>query len=469
MKRAADRPMKAPAILAAALLAALALAGGAGPRATTRPASGLERAGELVVRQMARSDFAAATRTFDAKMKRALGPDKLGGAWDALVASSGGFIDVIATRTEDLDRYTRVYVTCRFVRKNVDVQLVYNDRAQVAGLWYLPAKAVVTAKPPEGIAETPAVVGGGRFPLPATLSLPAEADGVPGVVLVHGSGPRDRDGTVGANKPFRDLAWGLARRGVAVVRYEKRTRIHGKELAARAGGFTVREETVDDAVAAAALLRATPGVDPARVFVLGHSFGGMLVGRIARRDRHAAGFILLAAANRRVEDALLEQTTYVYGLDGRIDEIEQVELRRIRAAARRIKDPALSPRTRGLLLGAPAAYWLDLRGLDPPAEARDVGRPMLILQGGRDYQVTRKEFGAWKAALAQTPNVRFKLYPKLNHLFIEGAGKPSPAEYRLGGHVHEQVLDDIAAWIAAPRPARAPTSAPTTRGRPLRE
>jgi fermentation-respiration switch protein FrsA (DUF1100 family) len=73
--------------------------------------------------------------------------------------------------------------------------------------------------------------------------------------------------------------------------------------------------------------------------------------------------------------------------------------------------------------------------------------PLLILQGERDYQVTMDNFAAWKKGLAGRPNVTLKTYPKLNHLFIEGEGKSTPADYEKPGHVSEAVIADIAGWI----------------------
>ena len=99
------------------------------------------------------------------------------------------------------------------------------------------------------------------------------------------------------------------------------------------------------------------------------------------------------------------------------------------------------------IFGAPASYWLDLRGYDPPAAAYDLKQPILILQGERDYQVTMAEFGAWKSSLGAKDNVTFKSYPSLNHLFIAGTGKSGPAEYGTAGHVDPQVITDIANWV----------------------
>jgi dienelactone hydrolase len=269
------------------------------------------------------------------------------------------------------------------------------------------------------------------------------------VVLVHGSGPNDRDETVGANKPFRDLAWGLATKGVAVLRYEKRTREHADKFKAEVlAQLTVKEETIDDAMSAVTQLRAADGLDPRRIFVLGHSLGGMVAPRIGQADPKLAGLIILAGANRPLEDLMVEQTRYLLSLNGNPSAEAQVKLDKLIVEAAKVKSlteaDASSP---ALLLHAPAAYWLDLREHDPLAIVKGLKQPLLILQGGRDYQVTEVDFNRWNEALGAQPNVTFKRYPKLNHLFMAGEGKSTPDEYEEPGHVAEAVVTDLAEWL----------------------
>jgi fermentation-respiration switch protein FrsA (DUF1100 family) len=101
-------------------------------------------------------------------------------------------------------------------------------------------------------------------------------------------------------------------------------------------------------------------------------------------------------------------------------------------------------------MNVPASYWLDLRGYDPAGAARDLERPLLILQGGRDYQVTEDDFAGWQTALAGVDGVAFRFYPDLNHYFVPGEGPGSPEEdYATAGHVDGAVVEEIAAWIEA--------------------
>lgn len=268
-------------------------------------------------------------------------------------------------------------------------------------------------------------------------------------MLVHGSGPNDRDESVGACKPFQDLAWGLASKGIAVLRYEKRTKAYGQKMAAMTEVLTVKEETIDDALEAVNLLRQTEGIDPQKIFVLGHSLGGMLVPRIGLRDPEIAGFIIMAGPTRPLEDLMVEQTTYISWLDGSLSDQEKTNLEEIKKAVQKIKNlNKIEVNPAGdRILGARPGYWLDLHGYDPAEAAKALPRPLLILQGERDYQVRITDFERWKNALGARPDVEFKLYPLANHLFIEGKGPSHPNEYLKAGNVAEAVIDDIVCWI----------------------
>jgi dienelactone hydrolase len=323
------------------------------------------------------------------------------------------------------------------------VILVFDKAQKIAGFSVKPAAAAAWAPPP--YANPNAFAGreltiGDEFVLPATLTLPKGAGPFPAVVLVHGSGPNDRDETVGSIKPFKDLAWGLASRGVAVLRYDKRTFAH-PERSARITPFTVKDEVVDDARAAVGAMAATAGVDPKRIFLLGHSLGGTVAPRIANDEPRLAGLIIMAGAARPIEDAMLDQMRYLgYGADTIASVARTVE---------QIKSPSLRPEDSVDLLGSrsPGAYWLDLRGYRPADLAASLSMPLLILQGGRDYQVTSVDYEAWKRALDGRPNATLTLYPALNHLFVAGTGPSGPEEYTRAGHVAAEVIRDIAAFV----------------------
>jgi len=266
-------------------------------------------------------------------------------------------------------------------------------------------------------------------------------------VLVHGSGPQDRNETIGPNRPFLDIARGLAAQGIAVLRYEKRTKARPQDFAS--GEFTVDDETTNDAVLAVDVLRKTAGIDPNRVFVLGHSQGGMMAPRIAAVSGHVDGLILLAAPSRPLLDILIEQNRRLAALnDGKIDDAERAAIASLTAQVRQTRDP-LTPATTATLLGQPAGYWRSADSVNAVAEAEQVKLPMLILQGARDIQVVDADWQNWREAFHADPKVTFKLYPALNHLGIAGEGEGSLAEYQQPGHVDATLINDVASWIKA--------------------
>jgi dienelactone hydrolase len=406
---------------------------------------------------LAKEDFASAAGRYDSTMRAALPEPKLRETWQTLQTQAGRFKKRLQTRLLKVGAYDVALVTCEFERAMLDIKVALNAKGEVSGLFFLPSTAGTESTGPPSYARTNAfrerefTVGTGEWSLPGTLNIPigGQMEAWPAVVLVHGSGPNDRDETVGAIKPFRDLAWGLASKGIAVLRYEKRTKEHAAKLmAAGKLTITVREETIDDALSAVDQLRKAETIDPKRIYVLGHSLGGTVAPRIGQAEPRIAGLIIMAGPTRPLEDLMVEQTRYLLSLNGEMSAPDREKLRDVESKAASIKNlTAADASSSTIWLGGPAAYWLDLRAHDPVAGAKELKQRMLFLQGGRDYQVTQSNFDDWKKGLGASSNVTFKLYPELNHLFVAGEGKSRPEEYEKAGNVAQTVVSDIADWV----------------------
>ena len=289
--------------------------------------------------------------------------------------------------------------------------------------------------------------GAAPYVLSGTLSLPAGSGPFAAVVVVHGSGPQDRDGSLGALAAYRDIAQGLAGRGFAVLRYDKRTFTYAAQLQIDAD-FTVDSESTDDALYAVDFLRGQPEIDAARVFVLGHSLGASVTPRILTRDSAIAGGILLAASTRSFSDLLR----------GQVDYLREVNPTAFEGAAAegllgiiRSYDAVAAGADAADAFGAQAAYFQSLEVLDPLGTAQQLRQPLLILQGERDYQVTMADFAGWQSAFADSARVALISYPLLNHQFM-AQGDPArlsiPQDYALPDFVAAAVIDDIAGWLA---------------------
>jgi dienelactone hydrolase len=398
-------------------------------------------------------DYAGAEAMFDSTMKAAVPEAALKGIWDDSVKRYGAFKKLGVTRSEKIGGYDSFLIEMQFTKSAFNLRLVFDSKNMIAGMYFAPITSTVVYKAPtyvkvSSFKETSVIIGKGAWALRGTLTMPAGKGPFPAVVLVHGSGPNDRDETIGPNKVFRDLAWGLATQGIAVLRYEKRTREHAAKFA-KIRNYTVKAETVDDAVAATALLRNTKKINKNRVFVVGHSLGGMLAPRIAQADPKIKGMVILAGPTRPLEDLVLDQTKYILSLTTTDTVVWKQQVELVKKSVSKIKSKSLSIKTPAdQLLGLPASYWLDLRGYNPAVLAAKTNKPMLVLQGERDYQVKMVDFKGWQKYLACNKKTTFKSYPKLNHLFMEGVGKIStPDEYEKESHIPAYVIKDIVNWV----------------------
>jgi uncharacterized protein len=421
------------------------------------PGSPAERV--LAVIEMAQDGRFEAIRDLFLEQARPLvSAEALRGAWDEEIGRLGA-ISSIGTPVTELGPHgvavVKVPVACE--RGAMAVVGSLTASGQLTGLQFPPPSAAEPTAPweppvyadPERFEEEAVSVGSGPLAVPGTLSIPAAPRPCPAIVLLAGSGPNDRDGTIGRNKPLKDLTWGLASRGIGVLRFDKVTFAHPGEVEADQN-FTVADEYVHHAVAAVGVLLAHPAVDSERIFLAGHSLGGTVAPRVAEAEPALAGLILLAGGTEPLQWAAVRQVRYLASLNPDTAAASQSMIETLSEQARRVDSPALSPSapSSGLPFGVPAAYWLDLRTYQPADVAAALGKPMLILQGGRDYQATVEEdLVTWQWGLAGRPGVTTRIYPADNHFFISGSEPSTPAEYELVRHMDATVISDIAEWI----------------------
>lgn len=397
--------------------------------------------------------FSEASKLFTEELAKALPENTLAYIWKNLVTTLGKFNSILDIKTAEIQVYKVAIVTCDFELGSLGIQITFDRASKIAGLYFLQPqfKATYTLPPyvdPNSYTEVELTIESHSWRLPATLTLPKIGKPYPAVVLVHGSGPHDRDETIGPNKPFKDIALGLASKGIAVLRYEKRTKQYGDKAITE--GFTVNEETIEDAISAVGLLYQRDDIDKNRIFLLGHSLGGMLAPRIAESTDKLKGIIILAGTINDLLELMLEQTKYLTNLDGNITEEEKRQIEDIERQINHIRSKKIEKNE--FILGAPGSYWLDLMNYKPLDILKGIDIPVLILHGDRDFQVPVEDFYLWKEELKDKTKISFKLYKGLNHLFIFGEGKSTIEEYYKPGNVSREVIEDIATWILSIQP-----------------
>jgi dienelactone hydrolase len=404
--------------------------------------------------------FAQVRELFAAQLQPLVVPEALAAAWQAALDREGQVVSIGSPLSEPTATgavVVKVPVTCE--HGGFALIAPVTEAGQLAGLQLAPLSAAEPIAPwqapayadPGCFDEHEVELGAGPLAVPGTLSVPRQPAPAPAVVLLAGSGALDRDETIGRNKPLKDVAWGLASRGLAVLRFDKVTFTHARELK-DAREFTLNDEYMPHALAAVETLREHPGVDAARVYLLGHSLGATVAPRIAAVAPSVAGLILLAGGAQPLHWVIVRQFRHLASLRPEAQAASAQLIEALSEKARRVDSPDLSPSTPAdeLPLGAPASYWLDLRDYDAPALAASLGKPMLILQGARDYQATvADDLARWRAALDGRAGVTIRVYPALNHVFAAGSGPSSPAEYEPAQHVDPVVISDIVTWVAA--------------------
>jgi hypothetical protein len=397
-------------------------------------------------------------------------PETLDGVWamsaqmEAAAAQMGGIAglakqmaalgtvkEISPAYEDEMKGLKAFHIPCVFSAMSVDLILIVQDGA-IAGLQtgtYSGDRqkeetesdffdSIDLALPVPGLGE-----------LPGILTVPKGDGPFPAVVLLQGSGASDKDEAIGSQKPFRDIAEGLAKQGIAVYRFDKRSYVYGTELSSRKD-ITLKDEYLEDAVSAVQLLAKQDKIDPERIFVLGHSLGGNAIpavaGELEKAPVKACGYIMMAASPRPLDVLMREQYNFLYSLMPEITAEQQAEKDMIFAELDKLQDPD-SLGEDDTVIGVYASYWKWLAAYDVLRAAGDITKPVLLLQGEEDYQVTMEDFGIWKDAFGEKENWRMISYPGLTHVFIPGKKSEGSAVYAGDGTVQENVILDIASFI----------------------
>ncbi|EJQ86778.1 hypothetical protein IGW_05369 [Bacillus cereus ISP3191] len=408
----------------------------------------------LFIRSLHNEDYKSAFHLTSRSLQKIISEKWLKSYWKELPTQlqAGSFIGIGEVTQKDTNSvHTNVEIELVFEQITVPLLIKLDPSGKIDDFQLSMPFSPVAERPsysrPELFVDKEVVVGSGAFPLPGTLSVPKGKGPFPVVILVHADGAADQDETAYALKPFRDLAEGLASKGIAVLRYNKRTYEHGLKTEL-SPFYTVDKGTTDDALLVTHFLQNEPMINKNQIYILGHSLGGMMVPKMIEKDQNQniAGAIVMGGAARAFIDGVLDQLEYRLSIGA----MKPEEYKFYKSQFELLNDPNFSSQNppKDFQLGSPV-YWDSIRKIKAAEMSKEQKTPLLILQGERDFQVQSKiEIPFWKEQLKERDNVDFRLYPKLNHFFTEGDGELSkPDEYYSPANIPEYVINDIAAWV----------------------
>lgn len=405
-----------------------------------------------IIRQYEDGNFDSIYAHFDSVTSRQISKEQFETTCESLPAQLGEFVSFNNISIDTLSGFMLSLTTMNFKNAKIAMSITFNSKLKIAGFYFRPKNSYT---PPEYVntllfTEYKLKLGKAPFIISATLSVPNKTVNPPCLVIVGGSGPTDMDMSTGNNKPYKDIAWGLAAKGIAVLRFDKRTYLYGAQLMSdKFSGkqLTIKEEYLDDAKEVITYLKNCNMVNPKQIYILGHSQGGMLAPLICEQNKFVAGIIMMAANARSMQDMMIEQLNYLYN-NSNTTPPQQVKIEAMKRHALLAKKPDLKPDfPEDSLPGATAAYWISINKYNQLKSAKIINQPMFFIQGERDYQVTMTDLNLWKENLSEKKNCTFKTYPKLNHHFMEGEGPSTSSEYDKVSNVPEYIPEDIANWI----------------------
>ncbi|GAB6087497.1 alpha/beta hydrolase [Alkaliphilus crotonatoxidans] len=413
----------------------------------------LESRAEALVENMIRGDFKEARADFSREVADILTEEVLKEGWDTTIEPLGSYIRRVSTTSTTNNQQLTVKVLLEYEGNGVLVTTVFNTKGQVTGL-RTTYEEIKEAEGANSLLESDVTIAGDPgLPLKGKLTLPDGVDNPPVVILVHGSGASDMDEAISGNTPFKDIAQGLADRGIATIRYNKRYYQYPEAAEKLGNAITLEDEVLEDVYTAIELAKADERINSKEIYVLGHSLGGSLAPAIADRYPELAGIISMAGTLRPLYevsyDQVLEAAEAIRPtLSDQDKELLEQQLKQVEADIKTLRNlpEDLSDNTK--LLDLPVKYWRSIIQYSGERYIDRVSLPILVLQGDADFQVYPEvDYVLWQEKLSNRNNATLHLYPGLNHLMMPTQNKRDLSEYAVKSKVDNQVMDDIAEFI----------------------
>ena len=371
--------------------------------------------------------------------------------WQELTGTYGKYVKHRYVTLESAGNYNMASCLMQLEYLPFVLNINFNEKFEILSLNFVPAHKIHVNPnyvDVEKFTEQKIIIRNGVYELESVLTTPIGNGPFPLVVIVGEAGPTDKDGSYENNRPYKDIASGLASNGYTVFRMDKRAANFGLYMVQQKSNyesFTCKEDYLDDLYIALDSLVKIPSIDKDKMVMLGHGQGGMLIPYIFKEKPYFKAGMMLGVNHKRVQEMMIDQYNYLSKVTpGKKAEYDEQIERAIRSMNKK-----LNPLTQHHLMpyDVQASYWVWLNKYPHVKMATKLKQPLVFFQGGRDYQVSDENFELWKSSLAKKKNVAFFYYKKLNHIFFEGETESTYSEYFVKGNIPDYLIKDMVDWL----------------------
>lgn len=394
---------------------------------------------------------------FDSIMSQKLNPTRLAPIWKQLTANYGAFNGFGLQDTNTIGDNLVINTDLNFEKAVMNFMISVNSKSnKISGMYISEQEKkeeapIIEHKLPNYIDTTKFkeidVVVKDVFDLKGKMSMPNNFEKNIVFILVHGSGPNDMDETIGENKFFQNLAWGLASDGYGVLRYNKLTFEHGIDLVKINPKLTQKDEYNNSIKGAIKLIKENPLTNKSKIILIGHSQGASVITDFAN-DNSVDGLVLLSGSPRKLYDLYTEQLEYLFSIDGVETQAEKSMLQEHKDRINYFKSHNKNKiQTDSLPLGLNYEYWMYLEKYNPIENLKKSKKPTLIINGGHDYQVTKADFKLWESNLKDKSNIKFDYIDNVNHIYSETPKMSVPGDFQKYLPIVPILFKDIEKWV----------------------
>lgn len=399
--RQKEKRVPAPAVTEGAVTQEPAT-GAAVTGAASEGASSLESKSRRYAEQIVTGLFDELRDNFTQVLKDQIDMDDLRASWESVAAGANGYEGISKVEISEDNGYQIVLVTLRYKQnQGRTIRFVYDGEENIAGIWF----DIVMLQGEDGAtgdgsrwSEEDITIGRDPYTLKGKIVIPS-GEKAPVVILIADRGDADLDGTIGksGNTPLCDIAYGLAEKGIASVRYNRRACEYTGSVSTEDGSY---DTLCQDVWYAVDQMYNDKRVDRDRIYLLamGRS-ADLLPALVKKKAGRLSGAVMMAA-----KPVCVAEQYY----------------------SRKEQD-----------ITSDAAYFMK----------ENSTFPLLMLQGEEDFQTTMDDFEQWRTVWKGRSHVVYHSYRYLNHYFMRSSGKETQEEYDKKGSVSQSVIDDIAAWL----------------------